>query len=129
MTLSREEVPDHHPFWYCQLLKAFNIEVHFCPGGVSRSKEMLDILWVRWLGMVPDHKWGFRQGKLPKVGFIPEDGESPPFGFLDPSLVIHRCHLIPAFVDGHSDQLLQRGLSVARPLDATDDWAGYYMNM
>ena len=129
MTFSREEASDRHPFWYCQLLKAFNIEVHFCPGGVSRSKETLDILWVHWLGIDPDHQWGFRQCKLPKVGFVPKNRDSPPFGFLDPSLVIHRCHLIPVFVDGRTDQLLRRGPSIARLHGEMDDWAGYYVNM
>ena len=129
MTLSREEDPDRHPFWYCQLLKAFHIKVHFCPGGVSHSKEMLEVLWVRWLGIDPEHKWGFKHYALPKVGFVPEQGDSPAFGFLDPSLVIRGCHLIPAFANGRTDQLLWRGHSVARLQGETDDWAGYYVNM
>ena len=129
MTLSREEDHNHHPFWYCQLLKAFHIEVHYCPGGISCSKETLEVLWVRWLGVDPDHKWGFRQCALPKVGFVPEQGDSPAFGFLDPSLVIRGCHLIPAFADSCTDKLLRRGQSVARLHGETDDWAGYYVNM
>jgi hypothetical protein len=129
MTLLREEDPEHHPFWYCQLIKAFHVDVHFCPGGVSRSQEKLEVLWVRWLGIDPDHRWGFRWCALPKVGFVPKDADSPPFGFLDPSLVLRGCHLIPAFIDGHTDQLLQRGVSVARLPGETDDWASFYVNM
>ena len=129
MTLSREEDPERHPFWYCQLIKAFHVEVHFCPGGVSRSQEKLEVLWVHWLGVDPDHKWGFWRCALPKVGFVPEDADSPAFGFLDPSLVIRGCHLIPAFIDGHTVQLLRRGVSVARLPGETDDWASYYVNM
>ena len=75
------------------------IEVHYCPGGVSSSKETLEVLWVHWLGIDPDHRWGFQQCALPKVGFVPEL-DNLAFGFLDPSLVIHGCHLIPAFADG-----------------------------
>ena len=93
MTLSREEDPDRHPFWYCQLLKAFHIEVHFCPGGVSHSKETLEVLWVRWLGIDPGHRWGFKHCALPKVGFVPKQGDSPAFGFLDPSLVIRHTSI------------------------------------
>ena len=103
MTLLREEDPECHPFWYCQLLKVFSIDIHFCPGGVSSSKETMEVLWVHWLGIDLDHKW---HCALPKIGFVPKDGDSPAFGFLDPSLVIHGCHLIPAFVDGHTDHLL-----------------------
>ena len=129
MTLSREDDPDRHPFWYCQLLKAFHIEVHFCPGGISSPREVLEVLWVRWLGIDPGYKWSFRQCALPKVGFMPEQGDSPAFSFLDPSLVIHGCHLIPTFADGRTIQLLWRGPSVARHHNETDDWMGYYVNM
>lgn len=82
---------------------------------------MMDILWVYWLGIDPDHKWGLKQCLLPKIGFVPKDGDSPAFGFLEPSLVIHECYLIPAFIDGHTDQLLQAGMSVARQSGKTDD--------
>ena len=54
MTLSREEDPDHHPFWYCQLLKAFHIKVHFCSGGVSHSKETLEVFGSVGLGLIQD---------------------------------------------------------------------------
>ena len=129
MTLSREEDPECHPFWYCQLLKAFYVTVCFCPSGVSGSKETMEVLWVRWLGIDPDHQWGFRQCTLPKIGFVPEDRDSPAFGFLDPSLVICGCHLIPAFADGRTAQLLQGGASVVRQPGQTYDWARYYVNM
>jgi len=129
MVLSREDAPRWHPFWYCQLIKAFHIQVHFCPGGVSHLQETLEVLWVHWLGINLDHRWGFTQGALPKVGFVPDMGDSPAFGFLDPSLVICGCHLIPAFVDGRTDQLLQRGTLVTRLPGETDNWVGYYVNM
>ena len=129
MTLSKEEDPDCHPFWYCQLLKAFSVDIHFCPGGVSSAKDTMEVLWVRWLGIDPEHKWGFRHCTLPKIGFVPEDGDSPAFGFLDPSLVIRGCHLIPAFVNGRTDHLLRSGPSVVRLPGETDDWASFYVNM
>ena len=128
MTLSREDDSAAHPFWYAQLVKAFHIQVHFCPDGVSRSKETMEVLWVRWLGIDLQHQWGFREAALPKVGFVPdEDGAA--FGFLDLSLVIRGCHLIPTFSSGRTDQLLQRGPSIARQPGETDDRAAYYVNM
>ena len=129
LTVWREDDPDCHPCWYCQLLKAFHVEVHFCLGGVSSLRETLEVLWVHWLGIDPGHKWDSRQCALLKVGFMPEQGDSPAFGFLGPSLVIHGCHLIPVFTNGHTNQLLQRGPSVVRHHDKTDDWAGYYVNI
>ncbi|KAF8546622.1 hypothetical protein OG21DRAFT_1426520, partial [Imleria badia] len=129
MTLLKEDDPDCHPFWYCQLLKAFCIEVSYSPGGVSGPKQTMEVLWVRWLGIDLNYKWGFRKCTLPKIGFIPEDRKSPAFGFLDPSLVICGCHFIPAFIDGHTSQFLQDGTSVAQSPGQADDWARYYVNM
>ncbi|KAG2061622.1 hypothetical protein BDR06DRAFT_1042018 [Suillus hirtellus] len=44
------------------------------------------------------------------VGFVPTTDDSA-FGFLDLSFVIHGCHLIPAFVQGHSNALLRHSPS------------------
>ena len=47
---------------------------------------MMELLWVRWLGVEPKYRWGFRTAQLPKVGFVPESDDNM-FGFLDPSLI------------------------------------------
>ena len=122
MMLSREEGPDAHPFWYAQILGAFLIAVNH--HGVDRTMEFL---WVRWYGVMPGHRWGIKKAHLPKIGFIPDSPGA--FGFLDPSLVLCACHLIPAFSDGHTDSLLPRGPSIAQENDGTDDWTAYYVNM
>ena len=90
---------------------------------------MLEVLWVCWLEIDPGHKWGFRQHVLFKVGFISEQSDSPAFGFLNSSLVIHGCHLIPTFANGQTDQLLWSSPSIARHHDKADDWMEYYINM
>ena len=53
----------------------------------------MEVLWVRWLGIDQQNKWGFKEAQLPKVGFVPDRADHEPFGFLDPSLVIWECHL------------------------------------
>lgn len=126
MTSSRDEA---HPFWYAQILCAFHIQVHFCLGGVSHSKQSMEVLWIRWLGIEQDHKWGFKEARLPKVGFVLDRTDHIPFGFLDPSLVICGCQLIPAFSDGRTRELLQVGPSLARLPGKKDDWAAFYVNM
>ena len=93
MTLSRD---DDHPFWYARVLMAFHVTVRFSPEGSSPSEKNMEVLWVRWLGVDQDHKWGFKEGRLPKVGFVPDRPDHIPFRFLDPSLVLRACHLIPA---------------------------------
>lgn len=76
---------------------------------------------------MPGHRWGIKKARLPKIGFIPDSPGA--FGFLDPSLVLCACHLIPAFSDGRMDSLLPRGPSIAQENDGTDDWTAYYVNM
>ena len=129
MTLSREDGHDGHPFWHVQVIWAFHIEVlHVGPNARCHSPQSMELLWVRWLGVEPWYHWGFREARLPKVGFVPESNYNA-FGFLDPSLVICGCHLIPAFSDGRTTVLLRQGASIARHPTEDDDWSSYYVNM
>jgi hypothetical protein len=126
MTFSRD---DEHPFWYAQVIMAFHIMVGFYPEGSGQTEKKMEVLWIRWLGVDQDHKWGFKEGRLPKVGFVPDHPDHVPFGFLDPSLVLRACHLIPAYSDGRTHELLAPGPSIARLSGEEDDWAAYYVNM
>jgi hypothetical protein len=129
MTLSREEGENAHPFWYAQVLRAFRIQVlHTGSQARNRSSQSVEVLWVRWLGVDPTYRWGLKEARLPKVGFVPETDDNA-FGFLDPSLVIRGCHLIPAFSEGRSNTLLRHGPSLARLQHETDDWVFFYVNM
>jgi len=123
MLLSRESGSNAHPFWYAQVLGAFIISVDYM--GVGR---IMEFLWVRWFGVVPGYRWGLENARLPKIGFISSDSDVA-FGFIDPSLILCACHLIPAFADGCTDSLLRHGPSVARERNTFDDWAAYYVNM
>ncbi|KIK14293.1 hypothetical protein PISMIDRAFT_17380 [Pisolithus microcarpus 441] len=129
MTLSREDGPNAHPFWYAQVLRALHINVlHVGPNARCRSPQDMELLWVCWLGVEPQYSWGFREARLPKVGFVPE-GDYNAFGFLDPSFVIRGCHLIPSFSDGRTTALLQQGASVARHPTNDDDWYGWIIKL
>lgn len=129
MTLSRENQPDAHPFWYAQVIQAFHIEVlHVGPNARCRSPQTMELLWVRWLGVEPRYRWGFQEAWLPKVGFVPESDYNA-FGFLDPSLVICGCHLTPSFSGRHTVALLRQGASIARYPTADNDWCSFYVNM
>ena len=41
MTSSQDEA---HPFWYVQIIRAFQVQVLFCPDGISHSKQNMDVL-------------------------------------------------------------------------------------
>ena len=81
----------------------------------------MEVLWIHWLGVEWNNKWGFKEAHLLKVGFVPDHPDHVPFGFLDPSLVLHRCHLIPSFLDSHTHELLLPG--------EVDNWVAFYINM
>lgn len=123
MLLSHEDGPNAHPFWYAEVLGAFVITIHY-----SGIEQTMEFLWDCWFGVIPGYHWGFNNVHLLKIGFIPSDSGAA-FGFIDPSLVLYACHLIPVFVDGCTASLLCYGPSVAQQTDVFDDWAACHVNM
>jgi hypothetical protein len=129
MVLSRDSAPGAHPYWYCRVLGIFHAKVlHTGPAATNRSVQHMEFLWVRWYGEVPGHRWGFKAARLFKVGFVP-DTDDQAFGFLDPSLVVRACHLVPAFNDGRTADLLRAQISAARRPGEAEDWRAFYVMM
>ena len=84
---------------------------------------------MRWLGLVPQCLFGTKAAKLPQIGFVPETDDYA-FSFLDPSLIIHGCHLLPSFIDERTSNLLSMaGRWLARPNGEEDDWVAYNVGM
>jgi hypothetical protein len=71
---------------------------------------------------------GFKAARLPKIGFVP-DTDDASFGFLDPSLVIRGCHLIPAFNEGKTADLLRVSQTAGWWPGDVDDWKAFYVNL
>jgi hypothetical protein len=88
----------------------------------------MEFLWVRWFGTEIGHQYGFKIACLPKVGFVEENDPSA-FGFLNPSLMLWGCHLIPSFVNGRTSALLKKTRTAAHSPGVFDDWATFYVNM
>lgn len=129
MVLSPESGEGAHPFWYAKVLGVFHARVlHADPAASNKSVQTIEFLWVRWLGLVPGRRFGFKNARLPKVGFVPHT-DPLAFGFLDPSLVLRGCHLIPAFADGKTSDLLPVMRSAARSSDEHQDWVAFYVMM
>ncbi|THG97865.1 hypothetical protein EW026_g4222 [Hermanssonia centrifuga] len=131
MVLSPEE-DQTHPYWFGRVLGIYHAFVMYTgPGSKSTSLEYkrTDFLWVQWFGPCPGESVGFRKRRLPQIGFIPyEKHDAGPFGFLDPALVVHAVHLIPAFHHGKTDTLLPDSI-VRQPSEGNEDWAYYYVNI
>lgn len=132
IVLSAETGRNAHPFWYARVLGIFHADVvHKGPQARDHAAQRMEFLWVRWFGVVPGYKSGFKVARLPKLGFVPADDENTPaFGFLDPSLVLRGCHLVPAFAGGKTTMLLPTAIpTVARPVGETEEWENYYAIM
>lgn len=132
MIASPETSADAHRFWYARILGIFYIYVcNNDTDSTNRASQRIEFLWVRWFGMVEGHRYGLRVARLPKVGFIKEGEGTPSFGFLDPSLVVRACHLIPAFNLGKTTRLLSATTTstAARAFGEMDDWVAFYVNM
>lgn len=130
MVRSREDDPDAHPYWYARILGVFHARVlHTDPAATNRSVQNMQFLWVRWFGIEPGHRSALKVGRLPRIGFIAESDDQA-FGFLDPSLIIRGCHLIPAFADGRTTEFLRSStVTPARPVGEVDDWTAFYVNL
>lgn len=121
MVLSHETEPGQHPYWYACILKVFHTHIRHC--GLESWNllvQPMEVLWVCWYGINPGHRYGPTLTQLPKVGFVPES-DSAAFGFLDPSLMIIACHLIPVFSNGCTSSLLQAGPSFGRAQGEVND--------
>jgi hypothetical protein len=116
---------DSSPYWFARVIAIFHTEAIF--RGETRK---FHLLYVRWFGEDSEHPFRWENRQLPRVGFIPDNhtADTAPFGFVDPLDVVRSVHLIPAFAEGKTDELL--GPSQARSESEKDaDWNFYYVNM
>lgn len=130
MVRSPETHTGAHPYWYAQVMGIFHAQVmHVDPRCSQQSSQPqhMEFLWVRWLGTEPGYRSGSRYAKLPKIGFVP-DTDDMAFGFLNPSLIIRACHLIPDFNGEKTPDLLRAPTSVARRPGEDEDWCNFYVN-
>lgn len=129
MVLAHDE-PGGHPYWYARIIGIYHtLVIH--PS--SRDPIHMDFLWARWYGTDPDPRYrsGWKARRLPRVGFVDDNDSqdfSPAFGFLDPAHIIRGVHLIPAFEDGLTDNLLEPSLA-RLPQEGDYDYCFYYVNL
>ena len=121
MLPSFEDENQAHPYWYAHVLSIYHANVFY---GQARRPERVDFLFMQWFGQDMEWNSGPANLCLDHVGFVPSK-DADAFGFLDPGLIIHACHLIPAFALGRNLRLL--GQSTARD-SMLGDWENYYIN-
>jgi hypothetical protein len=125
MVLSDNEDADY-PYWHCRIIGIMHVDMREL--GDKGNFKWLDILWVRWYGLDVEYPWGCSAKWLPQVGF--GDSDNPyTFGFLDPTSVLHACHMIPTFTLGQTEDLLPSHSLAHQPDEEGKDYVHYYVNL
>ncbi|KAI0645610.1 hypothetical protein C8Q79DRAFT_965394 [Trametes meyenii] len=114
------------PFWYARVLGIYHANVRDLLHGPMAAPRRMEFCFVRWFGRDVDWEAGWANRRLEQVGFVP-DTDPDAFGFIDPEDIIRGCHLIPAFAEGRTKELLGRS-RLARPQGESEDWERYYVN-
>jgi hypothetical protein len=113
-----------HPFRYARVLGTYHVNVVYVgPGMLDYQPRRMEFLWVRWYrnsGVVPN--WNGQT--LDRIRFAPMAADDA-FGFIDPSVVLRSCHLIPAFAKG---MLHRDGKGMSFCARDSSDWVEYYVN-
>ncbi|KAH6911820.1 hypothetical protein BKA70DRAFT_1268579 [Coprinopsis sp. MPI-PUGE-AT-0042] len=117
--------PDPHPYWYAEVVGIFHANVMYNdPDSFKTETQVMDFLWIRWLGPRRNYPAGWTAKKLHRVAYVTPRESSPMFGFLDPANVIRAVNLMP--VDKYGRSSCRLPPSVGRPNSQDDlDW-NYY---
>ena len=103
-------------YWYARVIGIYHANVWVDSEQTdipdARRVKRMDFLWVRWFGKEPEYISSSRRARLPKIGFV-ESTDEFAFSFVDPANVVRGCHLIPAFHEGRTVDLLPVPQSVS----------------
>ena len=121
MLLATEEDAVAYSFLYSRVLGIFHVNIIYNgPGMINYESMRFDFLWVRWFQSSKNSNWT----ELDHLTFPPMADENS-FGFIDPTLVLRACHLLPLFSEGkrHED-----GIGLSRSAKDGQEWKAYLVN-
>ena len=119
-----------HPFIYGRVIGIYHVNVIYTGLGMQNYDAMrFDFLHVRWLQLDPPQSQsqsncGWTSLRLDRLSFPPMADNSS-FSFVDPSLVLRGCHLIPAYAFGKARS---DGVGMSKISKDFKDWKYYYVN-
>lgn len=120
-----------HPFIYARVLGIYHVNVVYIGPGMSGYAPMrFDFLHVRWFqhdgpgGMKSGPSADWASLRLDHLSFPPMARQDS-FGFVDPSLVLRACHIIPVFASG---KRYADGIGLSTMARDSNDWRAYYVN-
>lgn len=127
---SSEAAAGWHPFLYGRVIGTYHVNIVYVGPGMKGYEPMrFDFLHIRWFQLdraqaqcgISSSWESLRLDRL----FFPPITNDDAFGFLDPSLVLRSCHLIPAFSLGKNDSNKAGHILIPRN---DNEWNGYYVN-
>lgn len=134
MLISQEDESekDRNVYWYGRIIDIFHADIqHINPESRSAKSLKMDFLWMRWLGRPLSRSYhsGWKARRIPRLAFLQPEDDLPMHGFIDPSLVVRRVHLIPAFVYGRVTGTSEPSAAHQPEENDKRDWNVYYINM
>ncbi|KJA13829.1 hypothetical protein HYPSUDRAFT_99722, partial [Hypholoma sublateritium FD-334 SS-4] len=127
---SHSDMTATHPFLYGRVIGIYHVNVVYVGQGMKSYEAMrFDLLQIRWFQVeISDlqdrHLSEWASLRLNRLSF-PSMAFKDSFGFLDPSLVLRGCHLIPMFSSGKRHP---SGTGFSGMAKDGNDWRGYYVN-
>lgn len=116
-----------HPYLYGRVVGIYHVNIIYNGPGMKGYEAMrFDFLYVRWfqLDKSGQSNCARKPLRLDRLSFPPMAGRAS-LGFLDPSLVLRSCHLIPAYSFGKARA---DGIGISKMLKDAKDWKYYYVN-
>lgn len=130
---------------YACVLGVFHIDVYHAGQDLTGADDtepcLMHILWVRWFKLDMHVQGGFEMCRLHQLKWA--DLADSPFGFVNPSYILHVAHLIPTFAHGKvlkpslpdltgnsdSDVEVEPSDAAEEDEDNVHEWQFHYMNM
>ena len=113
-----------HPYWYARVIHIFHILIQHWQDSHSpfSAATCMNVLFVRWFCQDVNYLCGWSEKRLRRLQFCHQ--ESPDaFSFINPDLVVHGIHVIPAFTFGYTEELLGPSQARCRKDNMKDaDW-------
>jgi hypothetical protein len=118
--LDPDEQDGNSRFWYAHVLGIFHANIIYTgEGALDHIPRRLDFLWVRYY----THLRSSSDSESLQMLSLPSVTVHESFGFVDPSLVLRCCHVIPAFYKGRRTSRAASGFARSEK-----DWNAYFLN-
>ncbi|KIJ30634.1 hypothetical protein M422DRAFT_100470, partial [Sphaerobolus stellatus SS14] len=121
--------PLFHPYWYAQIIGIYHVNILYRrEDGMMEPPRIMHFLWVWWFRRDSSYHSDPQYHRLDWIGFVHDEDDTEPFGFVDLAWIIHSIHLIPTFAHGKTNELLGKSIARCYQEDPEEDWQFFYVS-